>query len=226
MSNLKYWYLEKFDFSQKLCKEERLQMEKSMVMKKVDKDTMLHFPEMTEKYIYFLKEGMVKIVHYNEDGRETIKYLISPGNIFGELALLENDENSNDYAIALNDCTICFMDVEHLNMMMQENNDLSISIRKLIGLRLKKLETRIESLIFKDSQTRIIEFLAELFKEFGKEEGQGLKVKNFLTHDEIAKLTASSRQTVTSVFNNLRNKGIITYSSKYIELKGSNLLEI
>lgn len=226
MSNLKYWYLEKFDFTQKLCKEERVHMEKSMVMKKVDKDTMLHFPEMKEKFIYFLKEGMVKIVHYNEDGRETIKYLVSPGNIFGELALLENDENSNDYAIALNDCTICFMDVEQLNMMMQENKDLSISIRKLIGLRLKKLETRIESLIFKDAQTRIVEFLAELFKEFGKEEGQGLKVKNFLTHDEIAKLTASSRQTVTSVLNDLRKKGIITYSSKYIELNGSKVLEI
>lgn len=226
MSNLKYWYLEKFDFTQKLCKEERLHMEKSMVMKRVDKNTMLHFPEMKEKFVYFLKEGLVKIVHYNEDGRETIKYLVSPGNIFGELALLDNDENSNDYAIALNDCCICFMDVDHLNMMMQENQDLSISIRKLIGLRLKKLENRLESLIFKDSQTRIVEFLAELFKEFGKDEGDGLKIKNFLTHDEIAKLTASSRQTVTSVFNNLRSKGIISYSSKYIELSKNKSLKV
>ncbi|CAN5414513.1 Crp/Fnr family transcriptional regulator [soil metagenome] len=219
LSNLKYWYLEKFDFTQKLCKSERLHMEKSMVMKKVDKNTMLHFPEMKERYVYFLKEGMVKIVHYNEDGRETIKYLLSPGNIFGELALLENDEDSNDYAIAVDNCVICFMDVESMNKMMLENNELNISIRKLIGLRLKRLETRLESLIFKDAQTRIVEFLYELFREFGKKEGQVVKIKNFLTHDEIAKLTASSRQTVTSVLNSLRNKGIISYSSKYIELK-------
>lgn len=224
MHSAKYWYLEKFDFTQKLCKQERLHMETSMLMKKVAKNTMLHFPEMQEKYIYFLKEGMVKIVHYSEDGKEAIKYLISPGNVFGELALLDHEESSNDYAIAINDCVICFMSIDDLENMMETNKDLNIQIRKLIGLRLKKLETRLESLIFKDARTRIIEFLMELAKDFGKDEGEVIRVKNFLTHEEIAKLTASSRQTVTTVLNDLRTKSLLVYTSKILEFRKKNLL--
>jgi len=224
MTITKIWYLEKFDFTKKLCKDEVIHMEKSMVMRKVAKDTVLHFPEMKEKFVYFLKDGLIKIVHYSEDGREAIKYLISPGNIFGELALLENSENNNDYAVAVNDCTICFMNVEVVSTMMQQNNELTIHIRKLIGLRLKKLETRLESLLFKDSRTRIIEFLLELGKEFGTELNGKVVVKNFLTHDEIAKLTASSRQTVTMLLNELRTKGQLTYSTKLIEFTTTKLV--
>lgn len=200
----------------KLGKNEMMNMEKAMVMRKVSKDTMLHFPEMQEKYVYFLKEGLVKIVHFSEEGKEAIKYLVAPGNIFGELALLENQESGNNYAVAVNDCTICFMNVEDLNLMMKEYKDLSINIRKLIGLRIKKLERRVESLIFKDARARIMEFLEDLGNDFGYMENEKRVIRNFLTHDEIAKLTASSRQTVTSVLNELRNRGDIEYNSKFI----------
>lgn len=222
--SLKFWYLEKFDFTQKLCKEEKIHLEKAMVMKNVNKDTLLHFPEMKEDYIYFLKEGFVKIVHINESGAEQIKYVLTPGNIFGELSLLGNKEDSDDYAIAMDNCVICFMNVADLKGMMGKNNDLSIKIYKLVGLRIKRIERKLENLIFKDAKTRIIEFLLELAKEFGKQEGSVVSVRSFLSHEEIGKITTTSRQTVTTVLNELKVKGLISYNKTKYEFHSLKLL--
>ncbi|MCU0430337.1 MAG: hypothetical protein MUF42_10240 [Cytophagaceae bacterium] len=69
----KFWYLEKFEISQKLKKDDIINMEKSMIMKKVDKNTFLHFPDMSDGNVYFLKEGMIKIIHTDQSGNEQIK---------------------------------------------------------------------------------------------------------------------------------------------------------
>jgi CRP/FNR family cyclic AMP-dependent transcriptional regulator len=219
----KFWYLEKFDFTQKLCKEEKIHLEKAMIMKNVNKDTFLHFPEMKEDYIYFLKEGFVKIVHINESGEEQIKYVLTPGNIFGELSLLDNREDPNDYAVAIDNCVICFMKVTELKAMMEKNNDLAIRINKLVGLRIKRIERKLENLIFKDAKTRIIEFLIELAQEFGKQEGNIVSLRSFLSHEEIAKITTTSRQTVTTVLNELKVKGLISYNKTKYEFHSLKL---
>lgn len=213
--SLKFWYLEKFDFTQKLCKNEIIHLEKAMVMKKVDKDTSLHFPEMKQDFIYFLKEGLVKIVHVNESGEEQIKYVLTPGNVFGEMSLLENKEDENDFAVAVDNCVICFMNVKELKGMMDRNKDLSIRINKLVGLRIKRIEKRLDSLLFKDAKTRIIEFLIEMANEFGKKDAEGIRMKSILSHEEIAKITTTSRQTVTSVLNELKTKGLVTYNKTF-----------
>lgn len=222
----KFWYLEKFELTQKLKKDEMINMEKTMLMKKIDKNTFLHFPEMKDGHVYFLKEGMVKIVHTHEDGQEQIKYVLTPGNIFGELAMMNNTEDENDFAVAMDDCIICFMKVDDLKMMMEMNKDLSIRINKLIGFRIKRIERKLESLIFKDARTRIIEFLIELANEFGKQEGSKIIIKNFLSHEEIAKITTTSRQTVTSVLNELKNKGALSYNTKKMEFTTLKLLPL
>lgn len=214
----KLWYLEHFDVLQKLSKDDLVNMEKAMVMKSLSKDTMLSFPEMRGSYVYFLKTGVVKIASMDDEGREFIKYLVKPGYLFGELALLESSEHPDDYAIAAEDCIVCFMEVEKMKQMMMALPEFNLRVRKMIGLRIKKVENRMRDMIFKDAKTRIKEFLIEFVKEFGKEIDGGYKVKNFLTHDDIAKLTATSRQTVTSVLNALRQQNLIAYNEKELQI--------
>lgn len=212
----KLWYLEQFDILQHLKKEDILSIEKAMVMRAIDKNTMLHFPEMKNRYVYFLKEGTVKISTQSEDGQELIKYIIKPGCIFGEMALLENSEDENDYAVALENCIVCFMNVENLKEMMQMHSDLNVRIRKLIGLRIKKVENRLSSMVFKDAATRVHDFLKEFVMEFGIEQKDGFTAKLFITHDDISKLTATTRQTVSTVMNKLRVQGKIYYDHKQL----------
>jgi CRP/FNR family cyclic AMP-dependent transcriptional regulator len=214
----KLWYLEHFDLLQRLKKDDIINMEKNMVMRTVNKDTMLHFPEMKGRHVYFLKEGMVKISTIDEDGKELLKYIIRPGYIFGEMALLDGNEDENDFAVAMENCVVCFMDVENLKGMMQMNAELNTRIRKLIGLRIKRIENRLSAMVFKDAATRIYDFLNEFAREHGTEEANGYNSKLFLTHDDIAKLTATTRQTVSTTMNKLREQGKISYDQKYLKV--------
>ncbi len=81
------------------------------------------------------------------------------------------------------------------------------------------MEKRLESLVFKDSRSRIIEFLVDLNAKKGQRVGYEWVVRKFITHQEIANLTATSRQTVTTVLNELKTKNIITFNRKRLLIR-------
>ena len=85
---------------------------------------------------------------------------------------------------------------------------------KMMGSKVLEMENRLESLVFKDSRSRIVEFIQELVKKRGQRVGYEWVVRNFITHQEIANLTATSRQTVTTVLNELRSADILTFNRK------------
>ncbi|MEL7020256.1 MAG: Crp/Fnr family transcriptional regulator, partial [Bacteroidota bacterium] len=95
---------------------------------------------------------------------------------------------------------------------------------KLMGNRMLTMEQRLESLVFKDSRTRIIEFLCELAQQQGERIGYEMLVRQFMTHQEIANLTATSRQTVTTVLNDLRAKNILTFNRRRLLIRDMNSL--
>lgn len=218
----KFWYLERFNLMKKMKMADLKYLEKAMVMKKVNKDTFIYFPEKANQHVYFLKEGTVKISYYTEDGKEDIRCILGRGHIFGEMALMVDGDNK-EYAMALEDCLLCFIDVNTMKEMMLKNRSLSIGVRKVVGLRIKKLERRLEAVLYKDSKTRVIEFLEEFKQEYGHSKNGVVTAKNFLTHADFAKLTATSRQTVTTVLNELRQKGIIDYNKELLTFKGPML---
>ena len=96
---------------------------------------------------------------------------------------------------------------------------------KLMGSRVLEIESRLESLIFKDSRTRIINFLLELAEKKGERVGYEVVVRKFLTHQEIANLTATSRQTVTTVLNDLRGKEMIKFDRRRLLIRDKAGLE-
>jgi CRP/FNR family transcriptional regulator, cyclic AMP receptor protein len=87
-----------------------------------------------------------------------------------------------------------------------------------------EMEQRLESLVFKDSRTRIIEFLKSLAAKRGQRVGYEMLVRKFLTHQEIANLTATSRQTVTTVLNELRNKNILIFNRRRLLIRDMDKL--
>jgi CRP-like cAMP-binding protein len=210
------WYLEGFDLFQNLKQSDILRIEKSMHRRVLRKKTVLHFPQMLQKYVYLLKKGIIKIATTLENGKEFIKYLLKPGNLFGEIPMIGSLEGKEDFAMAVEDATICFIDSRLMEKWMLENRDLMINVFKQIGSRVQKVQNRLLSMIFKDVKTRIIEFLTDFAIEFGKKEGNKYVVKNFLTQEDIAKLTATSRQTVSNILKELSQENLIEYKREKI----------
>lgn len=224
MEKSRLWYLEKFDLFQSMSGEEIEALEQAAFTRKLPKNSVLRFPEMMNKYVYFLKEGVVKIAVMSETGKEFIKYLIKPGNLFGEILLLSNLESIEEYAVAVEDSLICFIDAEKMKQWMNENKELRTIVNKQIGNRIRNVENRLLSMIFKDARARITDFVAEFVQEFGQKTDNGYEVKNFLTHNDIAELTATSRQTVSTILNELRNQGLIDYNTRVIRIPNSSKL--
>lgn len=213
---VKLWYLEQFDLLKALPKRELVKLAEIVVDKYYKKDDPIMFPFNSQRTIYMLKKGAVKIGNYTDNGEENLKYILSAGHLFGEMALA--DGNSNDFAVAAEDCIVCAMRLDDMEDMMMRNKAFNTAIYKLIGFRLRRIEGRLASIVFKDSTTRIVDFLHELAHDFGKYEENILVMKNFLTNKEIAKLTFTSRQTVSSVLNKLKRNGQIDYDDRQIRL--------
>jgi len=178
----------------------------------------IYFPGDMSKNIFMISKGKVKIVSYNNNGDEVVKAILGKGEIFGEKAILGADKRA-DYALACTEPTLlCPMDIPSMYELMRNNERFGLSIYKLIGWRIKKMERRFESLLFHDVRTRLCDFLKDLAEENGVEDGDSLNISHFYTQKDFADLIGTKRETVTRLFNELKQEGIIDYSRKEIQI--------
>ena len=187
--------------------------------KKFKRDQIIYRPDEPSQHIYMIAEGRVKIGHYLEDGKEVVKAILTKGEIFGELAIA-GEESRADFAQAMDEnTTVCPITIQELKDLMFEDKELSFRLLKLVGLRLMCMERKLELLVFKDARTRIIEFLKHSAAWKGKKVGFETMIPTKLTHKDIAALTGTSRQTVTTVLNELKEKNLINFDRKKILIR-------
>ncbi|MEQ8243052.1 Crp/Fnr family transcriptional regulator [Fulvivirga sp.] len=216
-SNL--WYFEDVDLFNVLCPHKTKVMHNTHTFTNYKKNEFIYFPNDKAKYIYMIANGRVKLGHSTEDGKEVVKAILGTGEIFGELALT-GEETRSDYAQAMDDNTsVCPVSIDEMRGLMAEDKELSFKIYKLIGLRIRKLERKIESLVFKDARTRIIEFLKDAAAWKGKKVGFETMIPTKLTHKDIANLTGTSRQTVTTILNELKEANLINFDRRKILIR-------
>ncbi len=212
------WYFESVNLYQILCPHKVKTMADKHTYNHYKKDQYIYFPEEAATHIYMIVSGHVRIGHYQEDGKEVISAILTTGEIFGELAMA-GEEKRKDFAQAMEATIICPLSITELAELMKENRDLSFKILKLIGLRLMKLERKLELLVFKDARTRVIEFLKDAAAWKGKKVGFETMIPTRLTHKDIAALTGTSRQTVTTILNELKDKNLINFDRKKILIR-------
>ena len=219
------WYFEDKDLYRVLCPHKTEHLADKHVPLTFNKDECVYFPNEPSMNIYMVAEGRVKIGGYSEDGREIVKTILTAGELFGELALA-GEEKRTDFAQAMdNKTSICAMSIDDMQDLMKDNQPLAFHIVKIIGFRLRRLERRLESLVFKDARTRIVEFLRDMAMEKGQKVGFEMMIKNHLTHKDIASLTGTSRQTVTTILNELKDKNLINFDRRRILIRDMDKLE-
>jgi CRP-like cAMP-binding protein len=163
--------------------------------------------------VFFIHEGAVKIMGYAENGTEIVKALLHEGEIFGELAVFGEDKRS-DYAIAAEKTEICVLERDQVSDLMTDVSGFRKYMMKMMGKKVIYSQQRMEALLFKDARTRIMDFIVEQANKHGRRRGGVAYVKNHLTHQEIASYTGTSRQTVTTILNDLRNEGLIDFNRR------------
>lgn len=210
------WYFESVNLFNILCPHKVKAMAGNHQFLHFKKDDFIYIPDDQADHIYMIAHGRVKIGHYLEDGKEVVSSILTGGEIFGELALA-GETTRKDFAQVMDDKTsICPLSIGELKQLMYGDKELSFKILKLVGLRLMKLERKLELLVFKDARTRIVEFLKDAASWKGQKVGFETMIPTRLTHKDIASLTGTSRQTVTSILNELKEKNLIYFDRKKI----------
>lgn len=211
--------IQQFPIFESLTDEERAKLSSYIDFRTKPKYSYIYMPGESSKYVYFLAKGTIKIGTHSNDGREVIKAILHPAAMFGELGLVGELERQ-DFARAMNaEVHLGLIRVEDFQSLMESNHQLSMKIITLLGNRLRKAENRLESLIFKDARTRIIDFLKDSVEKRGKRIGYEMLLKHSLTQQDIANLTGTSRQTVTSVLNELRKSDLIYFNRRSILIR-------
>lgn len=224
-SKSKLWYLQNLNLFAGLSPEEMKEMSEKVVDTTSKKGQYIYFPQDPSNSLFFLKKGGVKIASVSEGGRETIQAILKPGEIFGELALAGGGVRE-DFAQALEDDTvICAIQVKDMEEVMALHPTVTMKVTRLMGLRLQKMERKVRDLVFKDARTRIVDFIREMAQENGKPVGDEILIRHVFTHQDIANLTASSRQVVTTVLNELRDQNLINFERKRILVRNIHQLK-
>lgn len=210
---MQLWHLENIDVTHLLCPN-KLGDKDRMAQhagKTWQKGETFFVPDELSDRIFFITEGRVKIATMNEEGKEITKAILGKGEVFGELALA-GEMRRRDSATALENTMVCIVTLNELQSLMRERSDLNMFFMRIFSSRQLEMERRLESLVFRDSRSRIVEFLVNLTQNKGQRVGYEWVVRQFITHQEIANLTATSRQTVTTTLNDLRAQKILTFN--------------
>lgn len=208
----KYWYLRNHKLFDQLNSKEIEDLCIVSNMKNAEKNDVIYFSESEVKKIFILKVGTVKICREDESGKEMITEMLNEGDIFGHLNTMGN---SYEYAKVLSDqVKLCFFELPNFMNVLQNNPNLSIKFANTINEKLVTFQQKYEDLVFKNVDTRVLEFFRRYAKHHGKSAGQSVEMEMLLTHQDIADYTASSRQSVTTIINKLVEKGKIVYEGR------------
>jgi len=224
MSGHSIWYLENINASDIFSDKKLDGPDKGARQKKFDKGEVIYHADQSANHIYLIRSGKVKILSPADSGKEIVKAILNVGEVFGEKSII-GEQNYNDVAVAIEDTELSILSSTQVKSMMKEHSALSLFFMKLMGSKVLEMEQRLESLIFKDSKTRILEYLIQMIEKKGQRIGYEWVVRNFITHQEIANLTATSRQSVTTLLNELRNEGILTFDRKRLLIRDIDRLK-
>jgi|NOAtaT_7_FD_contig_21_12220898_length_743_multi_5_in_0_out_0_1 CRP-like cAMP-binding protein len=178
---------------------------------KLNKSDLIFGRYAPSEKMYIVKKGRVKLFTTDGEGKEVLKNLIHTGELFGESAIFckeKRDEN----AAAMDDQTeVLELSGDAAAALMKKYPEFAYKLTLQITEKLRSAEKRIEALNFQNSRTRIIEFLKDVARRQGRKVGYETLLRPFLTHQDIGSLTTTSRQTVSSVLNELKGSNKIYY---------------
>lgn len=223
-TEIKYLYLKQHAVTAGLTDAQLLEMTNTMKIKNVKKGESVYMEDGFESRIYLLVKGKIKISEVDYRGDELIKEILTATEIFGDVSL-DGSISDDEFAEALTENTvICSFTSSDFKQLMQTNVVLAMNFIQQVSGKFRRLENRHSNLVFKDAKSRLISFFRDWANREGSRVGDKIKLNNYLTHNDIAGIISTSRQSVTTLLNELKDGGVIYYNRKHIELSDRYLV--
>ncbi len=224
-ANEAIWYLRHYNFFPCLNEEDLMRMATSANMVRAPKGKVIYFPDEVADSIYLIKEGHVRLSRLTSMGRRLTLDILKPGEIFGEMTVLGEDTRQ-EMAEAQDDCLLCIVPKSYLSNLISQNPVASLHISKLIGLRRRRIENKIEDTLFYPVSVRLARLILRLADEYPGRTNLGHRlIRLRLTHQEIADLIGANRERVSSVLSRMHDEGLIRPVHRLFSLHNEEALK-
>ena len=163
--------------------------------------------------IYLILTGEIKVQISDHEGREVILSMLTPGEMFGEMGVIDDHPRSAT-VIATEPCDLVVIAKDDFKICLVENFEVSLYIIRSLVKRLREADRKIESLALVDVYGRVARLLLEMAET---QEGQKVVTRR-ITRQDIAKTIGASREMVSRVMRDLQLRGMIKESDGCIWL--------
>lgn len=173
--------------------------------------------------VYFLRLGRVKIYQPSASGREVILWFCLPGEIFG-LAEVTRGGGRSVSALACEPCELLCVAEDQFKAFVEARPRIALLSMQVLSSRLRLLGEMHANLVSDDVDTRIAKLILRLAARHGVRVGKELRLTLPLTHQEIADMVGTRRQTVTSCLGSMKRRGVLAIDDHRLVVESEELL--
>jgi CRP/FNR family transcriptional regulator, cyclic AMP receptor protein len=173
--------------------------------------------------LYVLKKGMVRLISVSDQGRETILHILKPDEVFGELFLSEQKRPFT--AIAAEDSLVTIISQESFVELLSAVPIVALNFIRLLSKRLATVERGLVEFSHTWSYHRLARVLLQLSEKYGREVPSGTLINVRLTHEDLANLIGTSRETVTTQLSKFTRMGLLKREARHFIVARSKLID-
>ncbi|MBI3525739.1 MAG: Crp/Fnr family transcriptional regulator [Betaproteobacteria bacterium] len=206
-------------------------------MGKLDLDEMLHLGNTrryargayifhageADSHVYFLSQGRIKIHQLSPLGREIILWFCFSGEIFG-LAEMTHGGGRVVSAQACEHSEVLCIPQDQFHAFLESHPKTALLVMQVLSCRLRVLGDMLVNLASDDVNTRLAKLILRLGARYGTRAGKEIHLNVHLTHQEMADMLGTTRQTITSVLGQLKRQGILSMDNRRILIESEELL--
>ena len=218
-----YWHLSKCHLFNQMQPEDIRTLAATSRVESFKRGDSIYLPQDRANEVLLLVSGRIKICHLTPEGKQSILVFIEPGEVFGELCLFDYDFRE-EYAEATENSRVIFLPRKFLSEYMDSHSHMMRAFSKLLGERRLRIEKRLRNLLFHSNRERLIFLLIELLEQYGQEADGAVELKIKLSHQEMANIIGSTRETVTVVLGELQKEGILEIARRRVKILQLDLL--
>ena len=183
--------------------------------RKYKKGTFIVLAEDVGDEFFVIHTGRVKVNIVHEDGREIILSLLGEGDVFGELSLLDGQPRSAN-VVAAEPTELITIRRDHFIDLIYKHPHIATEMLSELAGRLRKTDMQIEGLALMNVANRVSKTILNLVAEQGQKQEGGVLLQKRPTHQELARMAGTTRETVTRVLSRLEKQGYVRCDGRRI----------
>jgi CRP/FNR family transcriptional regulator/CRP/FNR family cyclic AMP-dependent transcriptional regulator len=185
-----------------------------LVHKKFSKgETIVHEEDDEGQTFFVIVSGRVHVAVITSEGKKSILATLKPGDFFGEMAILDGEPRSAS-VIASEDCTLLMLYRKMFLDILQRYPKITIQILVEMSRRIRRANKHINTLSLMSVYGRVADVLLQLAKDQGQRVRGMIVIPNRPTHQVIADMAGTSRETVSRILSQLQKKHYIVIDGK------------